>query len=100
MIRIMLFFIFLNIQPVKAEPIQIKKPVLCETTFLVFQSLLEIAGEKPIWLGRGNGVDTSSTAIFANKNTKSWTIVQFDEDSACILGSGISSREIFTGPEI
>jgi len=100
MIRTILFFIFFNTQLVIAEPVQIKKPVTCEATALVFEALSELAGEKPVWLGHGNGVDTSSTAIFANKTTKSWTIVQFDKDNACILGSGINSREIFTGPEI
>ena len=85
---------------VSAEPTQIKKPVMCESTPLVFQALSDQAGEKPIWLGRGNGSDTSSTTIFANETTKTWTIVQFDKDMACILGSGVSSRQIFTGPVI
>lgn len=83
-----------------AEPIQIKKPVTCESTLLVFQALLEQAGEKPIWVGGGDGNDTSRTTILANETTKSWTIIQFDKNIACVLGSGISSQQIFTGPVI
>jgi len=93
---VMLFLI----SKVMAEPVQIKKPVMCESTPLVFQALSDQAGEKPIWLGKGDGVDTSRTVILANETTKTWTIVQFDKDMACILGSGVDSRQIFTGPII
>jgi len=83
-----------------AEPIQINKPVTCENTLLIFQALLEQAGEKPIWVGKGDGADTSRTVILANEKTKSWTIVQFDKNMACVLGSGVGSQLIFTGPVI
>lgn len=83
-----------------AEPIQINKPVTCENTLLIFQALVEQAGEKPIWVGKGDGTDTSKTVILANEKTKSWTIVQFDKSMACVLGSGVGSQLIFTGPVI
>jgi len=83
-----------------AEPIQINKPVTCENTLLIFQALVEQAGEKPIWVGKGDGVDTSRTVILANEKTKSWTIVQFDKNMACVLGSGVGSQLIFTGPVV
>ena len=83
-----------------AEPIQINKPVTCENTLLIFQALVEQAGEKPIWVGKGDGTDTSRTVILANEKTKSWTIVQFDKNMACVLGSGVGSQLIFTGPVI
>ena len=98
----LLFPVLIMLVPLlaSAEPTQTKKPVTCDSTIAVFQALSDQAGEKPIWLGRGNGSDTSSTTIFANEKTKTWTIVQFDKDMACILGSGVSSRQIFTGPVI
>jgi len=83
-----------------SQSIQINKPVTCDSTLLVFQALLEQAGEKPIWVGKGDGVDTSRTVILANEKTKSWTIVQFDKNMACVLGSGVSSQVIFTGPVV
>ena len=83
-----------------AEPIQINKPVTCENTLLIFQALVEQAGEKLIWVGKGDGADTSRTVILANEKTKSWTIVQFDKNMACVLGSGVSSQVIFTGPVV
>ena len=98
----LLFSILILLVPLLAlaEPVQINKPVTCEATLLVFQALSDQAGEKPIWLGRGDGSDTSSTTVFANEKTKSWTIVQFDKNMACIIGSGVSSRQLFSGPVI
>ena len=97
-----LFFILILIVPLlaSAEPTQINKPVICDSTLLVFQALVEQAGEKPIWVGRGDGKDTSRTVILADEKTKSWTIVQFDKNMACILGSGVGNQLIFTGPVI
>jgi len=97
-----LFPILILLAPLlaSAEPIQINKPVTCENTLLIFQALVEQAGEKPIWVGKGDGADTSRTVILANEKTKSWTIVQFDKNMACVLGSGVGSQLIFTGPVI
>jgi hypothetical protein len=97
-----LFPILILLAPllVSAQSIQINKPVTCDSTLLVFQALLEQAGENPIWVGKGDGVDTSKTVILANEKTKSWTIIQFDKNMACVLGSGVGSQLIFTGPII
>ena len=97
-----LFSILILLVPIlaSAQSVQINKPVTCDSTLLVFQALLEQAGEKPIWVGKGDGTDTSRTVILANEKTKSWTIVQFDKNMACVLGSGLSSQQIFTGPVV
>ena len=96
-----IFFILLLFVPTAmAQSFQLKKPVICDDTALVFQSLTEQAGERPIWLGQGDGIDASLTALLVNEVTKTWTLVQFDKDKACVLGSGVGSRPIFNGPEI
>jgi len=92
--------ILLFVPTVMAQSFQLKKPVTCDDTILIFQALTEQAGERPIWLGKGDGIDTSRTALLVNEITKTWTLVQFEKDKACVLGSGIGSRPIFTGPEI
>ena len=100
MYRSFLILILLFPLLASAQSIQINKPVTCDSTLLVFQALLEQAGEKPVWVGKGEGNDTSKTVILANEKTKSWTIVQFDKNMACVLGSGVGSQQIFTGPVI
>ncbi len=97
-----LFLILFLLVPLlaSAETIQLNKPVTCVSAMLVFQALVEQAGEKLIWVGKGDGADTSRTVVLANEKTKSWTIVQFDKNMACVLGSGVGSQLIFTGPVI
>ena len=92
--------IFVFIPTVMAQSFELEKPVICSSTAVVFQALFEQAGEQPIWLGFGTNGDTSKTTILANPKTKTWTIVQFDKDNACVLGSGIGNRQIFNGPII
>jgi hypothetical protein len=99
MLKIFLTMIIF-VPTVMAQSFQLKKPVVCDDTALVFQALTEQAGERPIWVGKGDGIDTSGTTLLVNEITKTWTLVQFDKDKACVLGSGISSRPIYTGPEI
>ena len=100
MYRSFLILILLFPLLASAQSIQINKPVTCDSTLLVFQALLEQAGEKPVWVGKGEGNDTSKTVILANEKTKSWTIIQFDKNMACVLGSGVGNQPIFTGPVI
>lgn len=92
--------VWVFIPTVMAQSFELQKPVTCSSTSLVFQALSEQAGELPIWLGLGTDEDTSKTVILANAKTKTWTIVQFDKDKACVLGSGIGNQQIFSGPAV
>jgi len=38
--------------------------------------------------------------LFVNEETKSWTLIQFDEKIACVLGTGENSTQLFNGPKI
>ncbi len=92
--------IFVFVPSALAESFELQKPVTCSSTVLVFQALFEEAGELPVWLGLGTSQDTSKTVVLSNPKTKTWTIVQFDKDKACVLGSGIGNQQIFIGPRI
>jgi hypothetical protein len=39
-------------------------------------------------------------SLFVNQQTKAWTFIQFDEQVACVLGSGQASTQIVTGTKI
>jgi hypothetical protein len=79
-----------------AQPVTVEKPVLCEKTEVVINGLLDSDyKEQPIWIG----VDEKSRySIFANEKTGSWTLIQFNEKIACILGVGEGSKTLPTGP--
>ena len=84
-----------------AQSVTVQKPTECADTATLLRGL---AGsdykEKPIWLGTEPGVTLSRYSLFVNEETKSWTLIQFDEKIACVLGTGEASTQIFNGPKI
>lgn len=67
----------------------VKKPVKCAKVKELFTGLKTIFGETMTW-NSSNAItdDRTSVAIFKNKQTNSWTLVEFDEEIACVLASG------------
>lgn len=81
-----------------AQPVTVEKPVVCDRIEVVMTGLAEgDYKELPIWLGES---DKSKYTLFVNEKNKTWTIVQFDEKMACILGAGDQHQMIFLGPKI
>ena len=70
-----------------AQPVKIDKPVVCDKTDTVFAVLQEKFQEMPVWGGKNSG-DQTSYALMLNPETKTWTLVQFNTETACILGIG------------
>ena len=83
-----------------AEITEMRKPVICMNTVVLLSTLAEQGQELPVWLGQGDGEDKSRTTLLINAKTGTWSIVQFDGMQACVLGSGVASQQIFTGPKI
>jgi hypothetical protein len=83
---------------VVAQPVTVEKPVICEKTELVIGSLLNGEyKEQPVWIG----VDESSKySLFVNDKTKTWTMIQFNQQMACIIAVGIKAKMVFSGPDV
>lgn len=80
-----------------AEPVKIEKPVLCDNSRTVFKAFSEGEWkERPFWIGNGHN---SKFTLLVNEETKTWTLIQFNEDIACILGTGENYRQVFLGPK-
>lgn len=76
------------------EPVIVEKPVVCDKIETILNSLTKEFSEKPVWLGDASD---SKYSVFVDKNG-AWTIIQFTEKVACIIGVGQTSRQIFLGP--
>jgi hypothetical protein len=84
-----------------AQSVTVQKPIECADTATLLRGLSgSDYKERPIW----SGIDPSSTvskySLFVNEETKSWTLIQFDDKIACVLGTGENSTQIFNGPKI
>lgn len=79
-----------------AQPVTVEKPVQCEKTETIINGLLSSDyKEQPIWVGKD---EKSRYSVFANPKTGSWTLIQFNDKIACMLGAGEGSKIIFAGP--
>ena len=84
-----------------AQSVTVQKPLECADTATLLRGLSgSDYKEKPIWFGIEPGVTVSRYSLFVNEETKSWTLIQFDEKIACVLGTGENSTQIFNGPKI
>lgn len=94
-LAIFLSFIFINNAVSQTENSRntgiINKPVLCGTAEHIIKSLLsEEINEQPVWKGQSEDAK-SEFALFINPKTNTFTIIQYTNQWACILGLGNKS---------
>ena len=70
-----------------AQLSEYERKVTCGKTQFVILALTKTAQEKPIWSGTDLETGTQ-TMILQNNKTLTWTVVQYDQDMACVLQSG------------
>jgi hypothetical protein len=81
-----------------AQPVTVEKPVICDTLKTVIETLTGTGyREQPFWAGND---ETSRYILLVNEKTKSWTIVQFNNKIACVLGTGENHRQVFSKPAV
>ena len=86
---------------VAAQTISLQRTVGCISTEVMLRGLSgSDYKEKPIWMGIESDPAMSKYSLFVNDDTKTWTLIQFDNTIACVLGTGGFSTYIFTGPKI
>jgi hypothetical protein len=80
-----LFFIPLLSQ---AANFRYDKPLICGDRTEIIESLVgKVYTEKPLWMGR-DSMDESEYVMLINHRTGTWTILQMNKTTACVLGAG------------
>ncbi len=74
--------------------IDMQKPLKCSNAENVMNYFKDNFQETPLWVGK----TTAGTHItlLVNKETRSWTMIEYDAALACVLGAGETSSK----PEI
>lgn len=91
-----LAFLFCLSSLANAQSFQSEKPVVCDLNpEKVIKSLVENYDEKPVWMAAGEG---SNFTLFVNKNTNSWTLLQYTKEWVCIIGAGKDSQLVLGQP--
>ena len=79
------------------EIIDLTKQMKCSDAQTVMNYFSDTHKESPVWVGKT--VHNTHIVLLANKETRSWTMIEYDARIACVLGAGeeksSSSNEVF-----
>jgi hypothetical protein len=88
------FLLGFNTLVAYAQPFQADKPVICSDVKTVIETM---SGpdwrEEPFWTGRN---DTSRFILMVNTKTNTWSMLQFNDQVACVVGTGDASKLLNT----
>lgn len=80
------------------EPVVVEKKIVCNWVSVILGTLKETYKEEPVWVGIDK--DRSRYGLFVNPKNGHFTLVQFNNEIACILGAGESSFNLPTKPTL
>ena len=68
------------------EIIDLQKPLKCSDAQVVMNYFVDTHKETPVWVGKS--VHNTHITLLMNKETRSWTMIEYDARLACVLGAG------------
>ena len=68
------------------EIIDLTKPMKCSDASSVMNYFVDTHKETPIWVGKS--VHNTHITLLMNRETRSWTMIEYDTRIACVLGAG------------
>ena len=94
-----LAFLFCLNSVANAEPIERRKVVICDAVDKVFRTVFEEFKEKPVWFAKDIPTPTQYV-ITANAEQDTWTLIQYDDTQACVIGVGTGSKFPIIGKSV
>lgn len=76
------------------EIIDLNKPMKCSKAEQVMSYFTDNYKEAPLWVGKT--VNGTHITLLVNRETRTWTMIEYDAVLACVLGAGETSSK----PEI
>ncbi len=93
-VSVALLFCLTSLVAHAQQIVDMQKQLKCSDAQSVMSHFVDVYGEKPLWVGK----TTTGThvTLLVNKEKRSWTLVEYDANMACVLGAGDTSSK----PEI
>jgi len=91
------FLLALTSLVANAQTFKTEKPVVCSDLKTVIEYVSSEYHEVPFW----NGTDDDSKYILmVNNQTHTWTMIQYNESAACVVGVGNRAHLINLGNSV
>lgn len=75
--------------------VEADKPIMCFDTPTFLKQIKSKYGEEPMIIGKTTGVKDVATAVYINRDTGSFTVVEIDNEAACVISVGTEVRYRF-----
>lgn len=79
------------------EIVDLNKAMKCSEPQKVMNYFVDMHKETPVWVGKT--VHNSHITLLMNRETRSWTMIEYDDRLACVLGAG-EDKSASSKPEI
>ena len=85
-------FLFCLLSPIAnaQEIIDLQKPLKCSKPEAVMNYFKDNFNEMPLWVGKTN--TGTHITLLVNKETRTWTLIEYEANLACVLGAGEIGR--------
>jgi hypothetical protein len=80
-------------QQQEMQVFEISRPMKCAKTEDIMNFISENFGETMSWVGKDEN-NSSYLSIYKNKDTGTWSLIQYDSKVGCFLGSGSQGTPI------
>ena len=69
------------------ELFELSRAMRCAEVQKLINHLADAYGEKVVWVGKERNTGTH-IALYRNDSTGTWTMIQYDTRTGCVLGAG------------
>ena len=87
--------LFVSGTSAKDKPIMVDKQVICFPIKNLLKDLKDKYGEEPMIFGQHSAMDDVVTAVYINKDTGTYTVIEMDDEAGCIVSLGTNVRYRF-----
>lgn len=77
------------------KPVESTKKVVCFPLNVLLKDLRDKYGEEPMVMGITANMDDVGMGLYINRDTGSYTVVEFDKEAACVISVGKNVRYRF-----
>jgi hypothetical protein len=77
------------------KPVESSKKVLCFPLNVMLKDLKDKYGEEPMVMGIEGTMADVGMGLYINKDTGSYTVIEFDKEAACVISVGKNVRYRF-----
>ena len=86
-----LIILLLGFSSLVSNAEEFAKSIVCSDLKSVIEYVSSEFVEVPFWVGKD---ENSKYVLMVNTSTKTWTMIEYDDKVACIIGSGVQATAI------